>query len=281
MAKTQFQVVDGGEKRGKNIIAPKRRRLTDLYVVGKEVEFDDGVEGEEPIKVWLSKISPLENRDSADTASSVRAKILALKHAPDADQRLLSVYREQLEDLGVQDRDSMIEFLIAPKVQEAFLSAEARLAEEEAWSKDEYIKSLQNAWNDGLADKYAINDEDEDALRVYKELKRFTELVIAEAEDEKENLAAEHENESDADLYKACLERTIEAEADFAWVNEFSRWQVFYAVRELDDHKQRYFEDRIEVDALDPQILNTLLAEYRELTVDPQEGKDSQATPSS
>lgn len=273
MAKTSFQIVDG-EKKGKNVIAPKRRRLTDLYVVGKEVEFDDGVEGEEPIKVWISKISPLENRDSADTASSVRAKILSLKNAPDADQRLLSVYREQLEDLGVQDHDSMVEFLISPKVQEAFLSAEARLAEEEPWSTDDYLKSLQSAWNEGLSEKYALNDEDEEALRVYGELKRFTELVIAEVEEEKENLAAEYENESHDDLYALCLERTIDAEADFAWVNEFSRWQIFYAVRDPDDHKKRYFEFKEEVDALDPQVLNTLLAEYRELTVDPQEGKD-------
>lgn len=273
MSKTQFQVVEG-QKKGKGVLAPKRRRLTDLYVVGKEVEFDDGVEGEEPIKVWLSKISPLENRDSADTASSVRAKILSLKHSPEADTRLLSVYKEQLEDLGVEDRDSMIEFLVSPKVQEAFLSVESRLSEEEPWSKDDYLKSLQNAWNDGLSEKYAINDEDEDAQRVYKELKRFTDLVVAEVEEEKENLKAEYESESDAELYQLCLERTIDAEADFAWVNEFSRWQIFYAVRDPDDHKQRYFESRDEVDALDAQVLNTLLAEYRELTVDPQEGKD-------
>jgi hypothetical protein len=272
MAKTSFQLVDG-EKKGKNVIAPKRRRLTDLYVVGKEVVFDDGVEGEEPITVWLSKISPLENRDSADTASSVRAKILSLKNAPDADERLLAVYKEQLEDLGVKDHDSMVEFLISPKVQEAFLSVESRLSEEEPWVTDNYLNSLQQAWNDGLAEKYAIDDEHEDALRVYNELKRFTDLVVAEVEEEKENLAAEYDHESDEDLYRLCLERTIDAEADFAWVNEFSRWQIFYAVREPDNHKQRYFEMREEVDALDVVVLNKLLAEYRELTVDPQEGK--------
>jgi len=41
------------------IIAPKRRRLSDLYVVGREMEFTDGADGEEPVKIWLSKISPI------------------------------------------------------------------------------------------------------------------------------------------------------------------------------------------------------------------------------
>lgn len=274
MARGPFEVVEGAGKRDrKSVIAPKRRRLTDLYVTGKELEFNDG-QDDEPIKVWLSKISPLENRDAADTASSVRAGILALKNSPDTDDRRLAVYKEQLEDLGLVDRETMIDYIIAPEVQKALASAEAKIAEEEEWSKDDYLSSLQKAWNDGLSDKFAAEDDNEEAQRVYDELKRYTEQVVAEVEQEREYLRDSWVSSSDSELYEECLSKTIDAEADFAWVNEYSRWQLFYAVRDPEDHKERYFEIREEIDALDPKVLNTLLAEYRELTVDPQEGKD-------
>jgi hypothetical protein len=256
----------------KEVIAPTRRRLTDLYVVGKELTFDDGTD--EPIVVWLSKLSPIQQRDAADSATGARAKLLALKQNPESDPRQVAVFREQLEDLGVKDRDSMIEFLMAPKVQEAYASNEARLADEPAWSDNDYLKSLQTAWNEGLNDKYATDPEDEEAVRVYNELVKFTDQVNEATEEDKENIRLEFTHFSDDELSAKTLERAIDAEADFAWVNEFSRWQVFYAVRDPENHKEQYFLDRSEVDALDAKVLNRLLTEYNEMTADPVEGKD-------
>jgi hypothetical protein len=259
----------------KEVIAPTRRRLTDLYVVGREVSFEiPGMEDEEPLVVWLSKLSPIQQRDAADSATSARAKLLALKNDPDSNPRQVAVIREQLEDLGVKERDAMIEFLISPKVQEAFAANEARIGSEGKWAKDDYLTSLQKAWNDGLSEKYATNEDDEDAKRVYDELLKFTEEVREATEEDREDIKLEFEHTSDEELAEKCLIRAIDAEADFAWVNEFSRWQIFYAVREPDDHKQQYFVSRSEVDDLDPKILNRLLTEYNEMTVDPTEGKD-------
>lgn len=259
----------------KEVIAPTRRRLTDLYVVGREVSFEvPGAEDEEPIVVWLSKLSPIQQRDSADSATSARAKLLALKNDPDSNPRQIAVIREQLEDLGIKDRSNMIDFLISPKVQEAFAANESRIGSEGQWAENDYLNSLQKAWNEGLSEKYATDEDDEDAKRVYDALLKFTEEVREATEEDRENLKLEFEHDSDAELADKCLARAIEAEADFAWVNEFSRWQVFYAVREPDDHKQQYFIDRAEVDNLDAKILNRLLTEYNEMTVDPTEGKD-------
>lgn len=258
----------------KEVIAPTRRRLSDLYVIGKEVVFDDGTEGEEPIKVWLSKLSPIQQRDAADSATGSRAKLLALKNNPEADTNRIAVFREQLEDLGVKDRDSMIEFLIGPKLQEAYMSAESRLGSEGKWAEDDFLDSLQKAWNDGLADDYAVDNENEEALRVYTLLVEFTDEVNEAVEEDKEDLRLEFSHLSDEDLAAKVMDRAIDAEADFAWVNEFSRWQVFYAVRYEDNHKEQYFELREEVDGLDPKVLNTLLSEYNQMTADPIEGKD-------
>lgn len=260
------------------VTVPKRRRLTDLFVVGKSLELDDG--SGEPIEIWLSKISPVEQRDAADSATVARAKILALKNADPSDPAL-AVYREQIEDLGVVDRDTRIEFLIGPKLQEAYLSAEARIASEDPWAKDDYLTSLQKAWTEGLAEKYDEDPEDEEAKRIYDELVKFSEEVNEAVAEAREDLVAGYEGTPDEDIERQALERALDAESDFAWVNEFSRWQVYYSVREPEDHDKRYFVDRAEVDLLDTQILNRLITEYRELTVDAFEGKDSEETPSS
>lgn len=256
----------------KEVIAPTRRRLTDLYVVGKELIFEE--DSDDPIVLWLSKLSPVQQRDAADNATGKRAKLLALKQDPDSDPRQIAVFWEQLEDLGVKDRDSMIEFLAAPKVQEAFAANEARIGSEGKWAKDDYLNALQKAWNDGLSEKYATDEDDEEAKRVYDELLAFTEEVREATEEDKEDILLEFTHLSDDELKKRTIDRAIDAEADFAWVNEFSRWQIYYAVRDPEDHKELYFTSRSEVDDLDPKVTNRILAEYNEMTVDPVEGKD-------
>lgn len=254
-----------------SIIAPPRRRLTDLYVVGKPLVFAE--DSDEPIEVWLSKLSPVQQRDAADNATGARARLLALKADPDRDPRQIAVFREQLEDLGVRDRDSMIEFLIVPKVQESRASAAARIASEGKWAENDYLTALQKAWNDGLSEKYAADEEDEEAKVVYDELLEYTQEVEEAVDAEKEDLRLEYAHLSDEDLDRQVIDRAIEAEADFAWVNEFSRWQIYYAVRLPDDHKALYFIDRAEVDELDAKITDRILQEYNAMTVEPSEGK--------
>lgn len=261
-----------GKTQTKAVIAPKKRRLTDLYVVGKPLVFDE--DSDDPIEVWLSKLSPVQQRDAADNATGARAKLLSLKMNPDSDPRQVAVFQEQLSDLGVNDRDSKIEFLMVPKVQEARAAAQARIAGEEKWSDNDYLNSLQSAWNDGLADKFAKDEEDEEAKRVYDELIAFTDAVEEAVEEERDVIRVEFTHFSDEELDTEVLNRAIDAEADFAWVNEFSRWQIFYATREPSDHKALYFDTRSEVDELDPKITNRILEEYNAMVVDPVEGKD-------
>jgi|688.fasta_scaffold139708_2 hypothetical protein len=254
------------------IIAPKRRRLSDLYLVGKELEFNDD-SGEEPIKVWLSKISPIEQRDAADQATKVRAKILSIKNAPTAEtDRLL--YQDQFNDLGLEDREEIVAFVAGAKIQEAMTSNEHRIASEDSWSKDNYLRSLQDAWNDGLSDAWIKDPEgDPEAARVYSELKRFATEVEEATAQERENIVAEYEHTPTDQLIREAIDKIIDTEADFAWLNEFSYYQVFYAVRDIDDHKVRYFESVDEVKTIDNRIVAQIVSEYRDMTVEGVEGK--------
>jgi hypothetical protein len=256
-----------------------RRRLTDLYMVGQELSFtDDDLEDSEPIVIWLNKISPIQQRDAADNATKVRAGILSIKNAPSASAERL-IYEDQIYDLGLDERTLQIEFLATNKLQEAETSNEERLAAEDEWADDQYLRSLQEAWNDGAMEIWTSNPDGEDAetkeaVRIYDELKRFADQVTKASEDDRENILAEYEHYSDEEIFKQTVDRIIESEADFAWMNEFACWQVFYAVRDPEDHSERYFENRDEVGYLDNRILTEIVREYRDMTVEGVEGKD-------
>jgi hypothetical protein len=255
------------------VIAPSRRRLTDLYVTGAEVTLNDGENEEDAVTVWLSKISPIEQRDAADKATAARAKILLVKNTTlHSEERL--VYEDQLIDLGLASREEWIEFIALNEIQEAELSNQERISTEGEWAKNDYLDALQKSWNEGLADKYEADENDEEAKKVYDELYRFTQEVITATEDDKLGIFAKYSDDSDEELMRQAVDKVIDAESDFAWMNEFSRWQLYYAVREPNAKKVRYFVDKQEVDALDARIISTLLEKYREITVDPIEGKD-------
>lgn len=257
-----------------SIITRKRRRLTDLYMVGKELSLDDhSDDSDEPIVIWLNKLSPIEQRDSADNATKARANILAIKNTPSGSVERLA-YEDQIYDIGIDNRSLQIEFLASEKIQQAEISNEERLAAEDEWAKDQYLVSLREAWNDGMMEKWTEDPKDEEAKKIYEELKRFSEQVTNASEDERESILAEYEHLADEEIFKNVVDKIIESEADFAWMNEFAGWQVYYAVREIDDHKARYFESRDEVSCLDNRILTEIVREYREMTVEGVEGKD-------
>lgn len=256
-----------------DIIAPNRRRLTDLYVTGVEIRLNDGATEGDDVVVWLSKISPVEQRDAADKATSARAKILSVKNSPlHAEERLQ--YEDQVLDLGLESREDWIEFIALNDLQEAEFSNQERLSAEGEWAKNDYLDALQKSWNDGLSEAYEADQENEEAKRVFLELTRFSKEVAAATEEDKVDIFAKYDRDSDDKLLTLVIDKVVEAESDFAWMSEFSRWQMFYAVREPNAHKVRYFVEKEEVDSLDTRIINELLTAYREMTVEPVEGKD-------
>jgi hypothetical protein len=253
----------------------QRRRLTDLYIKGKPLELNDDTEGEESIVVWISKISPLENQESSAKANAVRAAILANKYVDDTDETR-RIYLDQISE--IDKREDMINFLIAPRLQELEISHQSQLASEDKWAKDNYYESLLESWNSDMRERYEADNKDVEAKKVYTELMKFVKEVEKRVEADKEDLIGEYEIRTDAELRSQTIDRLIEAEADYAWLNEYRKWQVFYATREFTDHKKRYFLMKEEVDSLDPRITGQIISAYLELQVDSLEGKGSEET---
>lgn len=258
------------DKKTDNVVAPKRRRLGDLYMVGQVIELNDNT-GDDPIEVYLQKISPIEQRDAADYGTKARASILSMKNAP-IEEKVL--YEDQLGDMGLEHREDFIDFLASSRIDELRLSAEQRIAAEDGWAKDDYLNSLQQAWNDGVRDTWVSTDDDLEANRIYDELKRYTDEVDKALEVDKQDVYSEFDLIETDELRTKVIDKIIEMEADFAWMNEFSFYQAFYATRDPENHDERYFESIDEVKCLDTRILAEIIGAYREMTVEGVEGKD-------
>lgn len=258
----------------------KKRRLADLYVRGREIMIDDDSDdGDDPVFIWMHKISPLENKEAMDQANAMRARLMAARYAGDEDEMRLSLSSEA-EMAGLfADSDTMSDYIHGADLARVRQSAEAEIGAEDEWSKNDYLDGMRKAWHgesetDGLKHKFAMDPHDAEAEPVFTELKRFLGLVEVRVEKERQRNRREDSNTDERTLRKKVIDLLIENEADQVWFAEFRKRQLFYGTREPEDHHIKYFSEVRELDMLDPKVIKQLMDAFDEVNVDPAEGKD-------
>lgn len=259
-------------------MAKARRRLEDLYVIGREYTAEDG-QGE-PVTVWLQKMSPLDHEKAIRRAGAAKAKVLLARH-----DRTHEIWQESYADLtDIGGRDQLIEFIASEEISKLHESAERELEFSEEWTKDDYLEGLRDAWEVGeppLREQYLKDSEDPEARRVFLELKRFADCVKSNVDPEIENLKRDYENASDEELRDKVVDKILDLKSGLAWLQEYRKCEVAYATRELGNHDVYYFQERQAVDRLAPQIFGALSTAYQEMVVEIPEGKESPNTPNS
>lgn len=246
------------------------RRLADLYVIGKEVTFDDG-EGD-PVSVFVRKLNSVDHDRAVRLANAARARVLSLRSTPTSDDYLGIV------SLAYQmDRDGLIQYLVMDYRSDREPVTTAEVGAEEAWDKDNYLTGLQDAWEQGLNDTFAKDPEDTEAKRVFEELKRFQAQVNGLVDDQVTTFLDELESRPDDVLRQQVMEKRLEAHGSIAWITEFRTCEVWLSVREQ-DRKTRMFNDRTEVNDLPEEVVTEIIRTLESLRVDPMEGKESRAT---
>jgi hypothetical protein len=250
---------------------PKRRRLSDLYVVGKKEVLTDG---ENEIEVWVQKISPLDQRNSMDMAHAARAKVIASKAAPDDDNLRVSVTAEAEWDGFTAERDEMIEFLSLSDLSKSRASHEAEVASLDEWSKNEYYSGLREAWDSEMNERFDANPEDEEAGQIFRELTRYMKEVDRLVEKDRKSFVRGYATVSDEELKRKVIDGLIETQGDQVWVTEFRKAQLFFALRDPDDHSQHYLDDPDEIDVFDVRVTKQLFDAFDAIMVDPSEGKE-------
>lgn len=250
---------------------PKRRRLSDLYVVGRKEVLSDG---ENEVEVWVQKISPLDQRKAMDMAHAARSKVMAAKNAPDDDEKRQAVATEAEWDGFTAERDQMIEFLTMSDLAKSRASRQAEVAAEDEWAKNDYYNGLREAWDSEMNERFKLDPDDKEAKPIRDELLRYMAAVDKLVEKDRKSLARGYTTFSDEQLKRKVIDGLIEAEGDQVWVGEFRKAQLYFAVRDPENHTELYLESPEEIELLDNRIAGQLFAALDELMVDPVEGKE-------
>lgn len=248
---------------------PTKSKLADLFKKGEDCTISDG---ENEVTVYISKLSPHEMDQALRRANSVKAKWLALRYS-DSDERY--AVRTDISDF-VQSKDNMIDFLALNAVSEASQAILAEAAADEQWSDDDYLVGLNDQWNEGLKERYLEDENDEEAKKVWDELKRFDETVGDKSRERLEREKRDLSHLSEAELYEKVVDEIIDIEANQVWLTELRLCQLQFAVRDTNNHRKYVFASREEVDSLDPEAQKQLLQAFERISVSVTEGKSSQ-----
>lgn len=259
----------------------KRRRLADLYVRGRELTVDDG--SDDPVTIWIQKLNEIERESILRRANAAKARHI-LECDDEGSEVFFSTYGTVRDYL---DRDQMVNLVISEDLAKARQRFEAQmLDDEEGWGKDNLLQSLLDSWtgdddNPGFAATIAEDPNDPEALKVKAELDRYEADLDGQVEKEQKRLAREWEDAPVDDIARKATRVLLDRRADETFMREWSRQQIFYSVRDPDDHHKRYFGTVAEVDDLDDQIREFLDQQCTSLFVTPTEGKESPPKPDS
>jgi hypothetical protein len=250
-----------------------RRTLRDLYVVGQEYEFDDG---QGPVSVWIQKLNPVDHGHAVTKANAARARVLSVTKDPESDD-----YFAILNGILDFDKPRLVELLCAVESVRIGPHKRAEIASQDEWKDDNYLDGLEQIWNDEIRERFMEDPEDAEAKRIHDELQRF----IAKVDEAVEDAVAIHRSGLEAmsmnEVQKLGIDYEVKNTADMAWIQVYHKWEIFYGVRDVLNHKKRLFEDVSEIDELNGDLINEISAAFRRLTVEPTEGKDSAVSPPS
>lgn len=252
-----------------NVASSKKARLSKMYTLKREVTFTDE-SGD--FSLFIRKATPVETRDSIQNSLKVRAMFMALENEP-SDNPLKIGYADILEGIGLDNRDSLIEYICNEDVLKLRISIEERVAFDDRWAKDDYINSLQEAWEDGMREKWMLDNDDPEASLVFNALKKFTDEVEELFIEELEDIYASKEDWSDQKLMDAAVNKFIKRHASSEQATEQNKWKVYYCTYTDENCTDRFFESRDEVDSY-PDLFARLIEEYDEMSLDSLEGKD-------
>lgn len=255
------------------------RNLADLYTLGKEVKInDDG--GGEPVVVWMSKLRTFQAEKALKKANAARAIRFSITKDKESDDYLSIVSLSH--DI---DREQMVKDVAGKDLVAKYQALEAQLGAEDEWAKDDYLQGLKDAWTGregpNLSFRWAEDEDDPEAKRVHDELEKFANELQKRYDSDEKIILDSYDSIPEDKLREQWVADRIEWDANDAWFREFKLQELFYSIRDPQDHKKYYFGSRDEIDELAQEVLLVLISEYNALAVDVQEGKDSPSIQSS
>lgn len=244
----------------------QRRRLTDLYANGEEITVGEGGDAQQ---VWIRKMTPADAEVAYLKANARRSSVLAQEREEEPGDFFISLKAE----IAQLSKDNLIDWLIDSEMVNQTPVVEARLAEENEWTKENYLGSLRERFLDeDFQTLFTEVPDDPEVKRVMSELSRFHNEVADEVAALRADLRATYEYDSIEELQGRVLHESLVAQSEAAWLEEFYNCQVwrctFWA-----DTREPVFKTRAEVDDLQAKTSNQLREAIERIHVSDAEGK--------
>lgn len=263
----------------------KKRRLSDLYRVGRPVTFNDD-SGLEPIEVYIKKLSATEAESVVRRAGAARSKVLLASRDREGE-----IWRDAYNEVCTIDREQLVNISLTDEINRIMQNIQAEVAAEDEWSEGDFFQGLKDAWwgepggDGGLKFIYEKGDESDeqwdDAKRTFEALRKFDRIVAERVEEERQAHIRDAASYDIEELREKVTEKQLELKGDQEWLRAFQIGQVYYGTRESEKNSKRYFESYTEIDQLDSVVLEQLFEHFKNLSVDATEGKDSPLNPDS
>lgn len=252
----------------------KSRKLAELFKVGTELTITDGTKSE---TVYLQKLNPVETETAVRKSNALRAQYLSQKK-----DKTSEAYLSSLNEIVDFEDSELILYMANDELARKSTAIEAEWAEEHEWTKDEYLQSLWDRWNEeGVQESYYVEEGEEpdpEAKRIFDEMQKYSVALAEHLENHRKHLIEEFTARGRDRLEEMMVERLIKMQGDVAWMVEYRKCEVWMGTRVSETDRTPYFNTRSEVDALEGQTLTTLIEAMVELEVDVEEGKDSRGT---
>lgn len=248
------------------------KTLRDLYEIGREVDILDPKNPENPVKVYVRKLTPTQSEVAMRKASAARAMRGRVMEFPDDNEEKILLF-ERVEDMG--GVEEWIGHLVARDIFDIRAKIEQELSEEEEWAQEGYLQSLYDAWNDGLLKEFAEKDESErseECTRVWNELRRFADQIEAAVEPARAKLVREYESEPAIVLRNKVAESLLSADKQVEWLRVYRLHQMLFGVQ-TPDTKEQVFSSIEEVDDLPIEVFRSLIQAVSDISLNVQDVK--------
>lgn len=250
-----------------------KKQMRDLFVKGKPVEIRDG---EDYAEVFLRKATPNDEKMAIELADAAKARVLLAFRDKDSSQYLQAVL-----DADGLTREESIEILITEEVTRKRQQISAELGATDEWAEDNFLEGIMTGWEAEMKERWLADETDVEASRYWDALKKFDQQVLDAEEAFRALQIKDYDSVADDDLLDPVVKKLMEIRADAAWYDVYVRSLVRFGCRQVDDHHEYYFQDERDFQELSEEALSRLLRDYRDVTVDPAEGKDSEEIPTS
>lgn len=261
----------GKNKPKKQTNIEKRRRLSELYVKGEEVRFnEDGVvedkedQTDDDIIVWVQPPDPLQREEAVRAASAAKARTQIAARDPES--------RVSLEtDMYVGDLDpgDLRNYLVDAQTRDVRSRAMRDVLGREEWEDFTALQDSMREWEEA---GFPETDEWQPLIERDKEYgQQIQERIKEIIEDTRAGL----DLLGDEEVMKRARKRYVESVANQSFMQAYEIHMLFFACRDDEDHRELFFGDIDELKGQEEFVQIALAEALSKFINDPAEAKNS------